>query len=74
MLVLAATFTSPHKELSQMVDEGTLRHLFDRTLDILMANESISPVLAKDARILQHVRAKVFPDTKPSISSSFSSR
>ncbi|ETN40142.1 uncharacterized protein HMPREF1541_04418 [Cyphellophora europaea CBS 101466] len=74
MLVLAATYTSPHPDLSSMVNESTLRHLFHRTLGILQANESISPVLAKDFRILQQVRANVFPDTKPSMSSSFSSR
>jgi hypothetical protein len=74
MLVLAATFNSPHKELSSMITENKLRHLFDRTLDILLANENISPSLARDARILQHVRANTFPDTKPSLSSSFSSR
>jgi hypothetical protein len=59
-----------------MVPESTLRHLFDRTVDILTANENISPILAKDARILRHVRSQVFPSTypHPSMSSSFSSR
>lgn len=57
-----------------MISENVLRQLFDRTINILLDNENISPVLAKDARILQHVRANIFHDTKPSMSSSFSSR
>lgn len=52
-----------------------MRQLFDRTIDLLNANEAISPVLAKDARILQHVRSQVFKDyASTSMSSSFTSR
>jgi hypothetical protein len=57
-----------------MVSEVVLKQLFERTIGILLDNENISPVLAKDARILQHVRANIFHDMKPSLSSSFSSR
>ena len=76
MLVLSATYTSPLPELSSLVDERTLRELFDRTIKILQEHESISPVLKNDARILQHVRSNVFPHSYPptSMTSSFGSR
>ena len=70
MLVLSATYTSALPELSSLVDERTLRELFDRTIKILQEHASISPVLKNDARILQHVRSNVFPT---SMTSSFSS-
>ena len=75
MLVLAATYMSPRHELSSLVDPLVLRQLFDRTLKILYEHENISPVLAKDAKILQHVKNNVFPPTYPPTSnnSSFSS-
>ena len=62
MLVLSATYSSPLYELSSLVDERTLRELFDRTITILQEHESISPVLKADARILQHVRSIVFQE------------
>ena len=77
MLVLYATFTSPHPGLRSLVDEGTLRRLHDRTVRILRENEFISPVLAKDLKILEHVKTKVFPPSSypvGSTASSFSSR
>lgn len=78
MLVLYATYTSPHPGLRSLVDGDTLRRLHDRTVAILRENEMISPVLAKDLKILEHVRLKVFPPATPypmtSTSSSFSSR
>jgi hypothetical protein len=76
MLVLSATYTSSLPELSSLVSEKTLRELFDRTIKILLEHENISPVLRNDARILQHVRSNVFPNSYPSVSmsSSFSSR
>lgn len=77
MLVLYATFTARHPGLSSLVDEYTLKRLHDRTIRILRENEAISPVLAKDRHILEHVRAQVFgPATSyPAVSttSSFSS-
>ncbi|OQV07394.1 Fungal Zn2-Cys6 binuclear cluster domain-containing protein [Cladophialophora immunda] len=76
MLVLYATFTSPHPGLSSLVQEDVLRRLHERTVQILRENEAISPVLAKDLKILEHMRMKVFPSsTYPSAStvSSFSS-
>jgi hypothetical protein len=60
MLVLSATFTSPHHEISALVDRGILRKLFDRTIQILEEHRSISPVLDKDAQILKHVKKNVF--------------
>lgn len=60
MLVLYATYTAPHPAVSSMVDESTLKRLHDRTINILRENELISPILAKDLKILEHVRAKVF--------------
>ena len=63
MLVLSATYTSPLPELSSLVDEATLRELFDRTIQILQEHESISPVLKHDAILLQDVRANIFPDS-----------
>ncbi|KAH0847045.1 hypothetical protein FOPE_12715 [Fonsecaea pedrosoi] len=76
MLVLYATFTSPHPGLSSLVQEDVLRRLHDRTVQILRENEAISPVLAKDLKILEHVRMKVFPPAiypSASTASSFSS-
>ncbi|KIW21762.1 uncharacterized protein PV07_12809 [Cladophialophora immunda] len=61
MLVLYATFTSPHRGLSSLVQEDVLRRLHHRTVQILRENAAISPVLAKDLQILEHVRLKVFP-------------
>ena len=61
MLVLSATYTSSHPELASLIEEHTLRRLFDRTIKILMDHQQISPVLLKDASILQHVKQKVFP-------------
>lgn len=76
MLVLSATYTSQSPELSSLVDEATLRRLFDRTLAILHEQEAISPVLGQDAKILEHVKGKVFQTAYPpaSAASSFSSR
>ncbi|KIX10658.1 uncharacterized protein Z518_01742 [Rhinocladiella mackenziei CBS 650.93] len=78
MLVLYATYTSPHPGLSSLVDERILRRLHDRTVSILRENEAISPILAKDLKILEHVRTKVFPSAASyptgSTTSSFSSR
>ncbi|KAL2428874.1 hypothetical protein ABEF95_008857 [Exophiala dermatitidis] len=80
MLVLYAVFTSPHPTLRSLVDEQTLKRLHNRTIGILRENENISPILAKDLKILEHVRNKVFPSHPqvpyivPSTSSSFSSR
>jgi len=77
MLVLYATYTSPHPELRKLVATETLQRLHDRTISILRENEAISPVLAKNLRILEHVRAKVFGSATSypavSTSSSFSS-
>ncbi len=76
MLVLYATFTSPHPGLSSLISEEVLKRLHDRTVRILRENEAISPVLAKDLRILEHVRRHVFSaPTYPagSTASSFSS-
>lgn len=78
MLVLYAVFTSPHPGLNTLVDEHTIKRLHDRTIDILRENEMISPILAKDLTILDHVRTRVFgPATSypaASAASSFSSR
>ncbi|EXJ75519.1 uncharacterized protein A1O5_00025 [Cladophialophora psammophila CBS 110553] len=76
MLVLYATYTSPHPGLSSLVQEDVLRRLHDRTVRILRESENISPVLAKDLKILEHVRMKVFPSSAyppASTGSSFSS-
>ena len=61
MLVLSATYTSSHSEIASLIKEQTLRKLLDRTVKILIDHRQISPVLAKDAVILQHVRQTVFP-------------
>ncbi|EXJ63224.1 hypothetical protein A1O7_03671 [Cladophialophora yegresii CBS 114405] len=77
MLVLYATFTSPHPGLSSLVQEDVLRRLHDRTVRILRESEAISPVLAKDLKILEHVRRQVFPPSNyppGSTASSFSNR
>lgn len=79
MLVLYATYTSSHPYLSSLVNVETLKRLHDRTVRILRENEAISPVLAKDLKILEYVRRKVFPPTgssyaPASTASSFSSR
>lgn len=79
MLVLYATYTSSHPSLSSLVNVDTLKRLHDRTVRILRENEMISPVLAKDLKILEYVRRKVFPPTSSSYApasttSSFSSR
>ena len=78
MLVLYATYTSPHPGLRSLVEGDTLRRLHDRTVKILRENELISPVLAKDLKILEHVKMKVFPMATSfpagSAGSSFSSR
>lgn len=78
MLVLYATHTSTHPGLSSLIDESTLKRLHNRTVQILRENEQISPVLAKDLKILEHVRSKVFPSSTSypagSTASSFSSR
>jgi len=76
MLVLSATYTSSHPDLSSLVDESTLRRLFERTIKILKDHDNISPVLAKDLKILQHVRNNVFSQSYPpgSAASSFSNR
>ncbi|KIW16916.1 hypothetical protein PV08_04106 [Exophiala spinifera] len=77
MLVLYATYTARHPGLNSLIDEYTLKRLHDRTIRILRENEAISPVLAKDRQILEHVRTKVFgpPTSYPGVStsSSFSS-
>ena len=69
MLVLYATFTSPHPGLSSLVREDLLRRLHDRTVLILKENEAISPILAKDLKILEHVHRQVFPasNTRPEV-------
>lgn len=74
MLVLYATHKAPHPGLSSLIDEYTLKRLHDRTVRILRDNEAISPVLAKDRQILEHVRAHVFgPATSyPAVSASSS--
>ncbi|KAK4941850.1 hypothetical protein LTR10_018326 [Elasticomyces elasticus] len=74
MLVLYATYKSPHPALSSLVDEHTLKRLHDRTVRILRENELISPVLAKDLKILEHVRLRAFgpPTSYPAVSSSSS--
>ncbi|RMZ92572.1 hypothetical protein DV736_g180, partial [Chaetothyriales sp. CBS 134916] len=61
MLVLSATFTSSRKELRDLISESLIRKLLDRTIKLLHDNAKISPVLAKDANILRHVRSKIFP-------------
>ena len=76
MLVLFATFTSSHPGLGSLVPEDVLRRLYDRTIRVLRDNEAISPVLAKDLKILEHVGKKVFPVSSypaASAASSFSS-
>ena len=76
MLVLSATFTCQHPDLSSFISGDKLRQLFHRTIAILHRHAEISPVLAKDVRILEHVRDRVFPGQYPatSMTSSFSSR
>jgi hypothetical protein len=61
MLVLYAVYTSPHLGLSSLVDTVTLKRLHDRTIRILQENKHISPILAKDLKILEHVRKNIFP-------------
>jgi hypothetical protein len=61
MLVLYATFTSPNPSLSSLVREDVLHRLHERTVKILRENEAISPILAKDLKILEHVRRQVYP-------------
>lgn len=63
MLVLYATFTSPHPGLNSLISEETLKRLHDRTVRILKENEAISPVLAKNLKILEYVKRQVFPAT-----------
>ena len=61
MLDLYAVYASPHLGLSSLVDIDTLKRLYDRTIRILQENKHISPVLAKDLKILEHVRKNIFP-------------
>lgn len=56
MPALYAVFTPPHPGMKSLVAEPTLRRLHDRTIDILRENEKISPILAKDLMILEHIR------------------
>lgn len=78
MLVLYAAYTAPHPALSSLIDRDTLLRLHNRTAGILKENEAISPILAKDLKILEHVRNRVFSyltsNPSASQSSSFSSR
>ncbi|KIV90679.1 hypothetical protein PV10_05308 [Exophiala mesophila] len=78
MLVLYAAYTAPHPALSSLIDRDTLLRLHNRTISILKENEAISPILAKDLKILEHVRNRVFSymtsNPSASQSSSFSSR
>jgi hypothetical protein len=65
MLILYATYTSPHPGVSSLVNEATLKRLHDRTVSILREGEHISPVLARDLEILQYLRTNVFLQSWP---------
>jgi hypothetical protein len=76
MLVLFATYTSSHARLHSLITRDTLLRLHERTIQILRENEAISPVLAKDLKILEHVKRQVFSNSSyptTSTASSFSS-
>ena len=59
-MVLAATYSSTNPELKALVDERTIRMLFDRTIKFLRLSENISPVLKRDAEVLEYARKKLF--------------
>lgn len=69
-LVLAATYNS---DLSHLVDGKQLKTLLDRTIRFLKLSEAISPTLERDAKLLEHIRATLFPNHGFSASTSFSS-
>ena len=69
MLVLYATYTSPHSGLRSLMNRSTIMRLHGRTVAILRENQSISPVLATDLKILEHVERQVFSPPKISQSS-----
>ena len=70
ILVLAATYNASNPQLSQLIDERTMRGLLNRTIGFLKLNENISPTLKYDAEILQDIKRNLFPESS-SASTSF---
>lgn len=68
MLVLCATYNSDIKALSDLVPKKALVDLLDRTIRFLRLSKDISPVLAKDAELLEHIKATLFPSPRASLS------